>query len=124
MARTSRRSDHRTGHCGEAAAAGFLRDLGYRIVARNLRTRYGEVDLLARRRRLYVAVEVKTRTRDPAPEQAVSATQMARLERTLVALAPHLRPRPRQLRVDVVAVRCRSHAPPGILHFEGSAWGP
>lgn len=107
------------GSRGEAAAADFLKDLGFRIVARNLRTRQGEMDLLARRRRLYVAVEVKTRTRHPAPEQAVSAAQLDRLERTLVALAPHLRPRPRQLRVDVVAVRWTKHTPPEICHFPG-----
>ena len=117
MARTHPASD--TGRRGEAAAADFLKDLGFRIVAQNLRTRHGEMDLLARRRRLYVAVEVKTRAFDPAPEQTVSAAQLARLERTLVALAPHLRPRPRSLRVDVVAVRWTRDAPPEIRHFPG-----
>jgi len=117
VARTSPASD--TGRRGEAAAAEFLEDLGFRIVAQNLRTRHGEVDLLARRRRLYVAVEVKTRAWDPAPEQAVSAAQLDRLQRTLVALAPHLQPQPRQLRVDVVAVRWTKDAPPEVRHFPG-----
>jgi len=108
-----------TGHRGESAAADFLVERGFRIVARNLRTRHGEVDLLARRRRLYVAVEVKTRAWDPIPEQAVSAAQLDRLERTLAALAPHLRPRPRWLRVDVVAVRWAPDTPPEVRHFPG-----
>ena len=92
---------------------------GFKIVARNLRTRHGEVDLLVRRRRLWVAVEVKTRSGHPAPEQAVSAEQLSRLERALVQLAPQLRPTPRRLRVDVVAVRWRASAPAEVRHFPG-----
>lgn len=73
-------------------------------MARNLRTVYGEIDLLVRRRRLYAAVEVKTRTWHPAPERLVRISQLQRLERALRALVPLLRPRPRSLRIDVVAV--------------------
>ena len=108
-----------TGRRGEAAAAAFLQHLGFRILARNLRTRHGEIDLLVRRRRLYVAVEVKARRWHPAPEQAVSAAQLARLERALVGLAPHLRPTPRGLRVDVVAVRWTASEQPEVRHFPG-----
>jgi putative endonuclease len=122
VARTRPTGD--TGQRGEAAAAAFLQDLGFRIVAQNLRTRAGEVDLLVRRRRLYVAVEVKTRRSDPAPEQAVSSSQLARLEQALVRLAPHLRPAPRQLRVDVVAVRWTAGTPPEVRHFPGQEWPP
>jgi putative endonuclease len=124
VARSSQESnrDRDVGRRGEAAAAEFLKGLGFRIIAKNLRTRLGEVDLLARRRRLYVAVEVKTRAH-PAPEQGVSAAQLDRLERTLLALAPHLRPRPRQMRVDVVAVRWTADAAVEIRHFEGPAMG-
>ena len=117
MARPNPASD--TGRRGEAAAAAFLEQLGFRIVARNLRTRHGELDLLVRRRRLYVAVEVKTRRRHPAPEQAVSTAQLARLQRSLVRLAPHLRPTPQRLRVDVVAVRWTASASPEVRHFPG-----
>lgn len=124
MARTRRRSDHDLGRRGEAAAAGFLKKLGYRVVARNLRTRHGEVDLLVRRRRLWVAVEVKTRAADEAPEQAVSTAQLERIGRALRALAPRLWPRPRELRVDVVAVRWPQETQPEIRHFEGPAFTP
>ena len=117
MARPNPASD--TGRRGEAAAAAFLEQLGFRIVARNLRTRHGELDLLVRRRRLYVAVEVKTRRWHPAPEQAVSGEQLARLQRALVRLVPHLRPTPRRLRVDVVAVRWTASGPPEVRHFPG-----
>ena len=48
---------------GEAAAARTLERAGVRIVARNARTRYGEIDLIGRDRRGWVFVEVKTRRR-------------------------------------------------------------
>ena len=49
------------GRLGERRAAWFYRLRGYRIVGRNLRLRSGEVDLLVRRGRTLVLVEVKTR---------------------------------------------------------------
>ena len=48
----------RTGTAGEALAAAGLARAGYRVVARNLRTEHGEIDLLVRRRRTWIAVEV------------------------------------------------------------------
>jgi putative endonuclease len=49
----------RTGRLAEARAAEHLVSLGYEILARNARTRYGELDLVARDGRALVFVEVK-----------------------------------------------------------------
>src|SRR4029077_15221309 len=49
----------RTGRLAEARAAEHLRSLGYEIVARNARTRYGELDLVALDHPALVFVEVK-----------------------------------------------------------------
>jgi len=49
------------GQRGEAAAARFLKGLGYRIVARGDRSSTGEIDLVAVDGRTIVFVEVKTR---------------------------------------------------------------
>lgn len=49
---------------GETAAAAWLETRGYQIAARNVRTRYGEIDLVARLGSLVVFVEVKSRTSD------------------------------------------------------------
>jgi len=49
------------GRAGEKAAARFYRWRGYTIAARNVRWRDGEIDLVARRGRKIVFVEVKTR---------------------------------------------------------------
>lgn len=115
-----------TGARGERLAAAHLADLGYRVEAQNLRTLLGEIDLLVRRRRTWVAVEVKTRTDHPAPERCVRSSQISRIRRALRALAPTLRPRPRELRVDVVAVRVAAGTPPEVRHFPGEPepWPP
>ena len=73
-----------------------------------------------RRRRLYAVVEVKTRSWHPAPERLIGDDDVARLDAALRKLVPTLVPRPRRLRVDVVAVRLRRDAPPEIRHFPGT----
>ncbi len=114
------RSRRDTGAFGEDLAAAFLLRSGLKIIARNLRTRFGEIDILARRRRHWVAVEVKTRSHHSAPERCLSPEQRARVERALRALAPSLRPRPKSLRTDVIAVRL-SDETPDLRHFPGTA---
>ena len=60
-----------------------------RIVARNARTRYGELDLIGRDRRGYVFVEVKTRRRGSfvSALEAVDDRKLARLHRLALAWA-------------------------------------
>jgi len=48
-----------TGRLAEARAGEHLRSLGYEILDRNARTRYGELDIVAMERRVLVFVEVK-----------------------------------------------------------------
>lgn len=66
---------------GEAAVARWYQDHGYEVVARNWRTRAGELDLVLRRGRSFVFCEVKTRTTDAfgAPVEAVTRHKQARL---------------------------------------------
>ena len=65
------------GQRGEAAAARYLRRLGYKIVARSDRFGPGEPDLVALDRDTIVFVEVKTRRTDEAghPAEAVDQTK-------------------------------------------------
>jgi putative endonuclease len=51
----------RSGSIGEDAAARFLTRLGYEILGRNFKTRFGEVDIIARDGGTIVYVEVKRR---------------------------------------------------------------
>ncbi len=56
-----RTSDQATGVVGETIAERHLTACGYEILGRNYRTRYGELDLVARRDGCLVFCEVKTR---------------------------------------------------------------
>ena len=49
------------GREGEVIALEFLRKKGYRILEKNYRTVFGEIDIIARDREVLVFIEVKTR---------------------------------------------------------------
>ena len=49
------------GKAGEEAAVQYLCQQGYRIVERNYRCRFGEIDLIARDGKTLTFIEVKTR---------------------------------------------------------------
>ena len=72
-----------TGQKGEAIAERYLTKLGYEILERNFRSRFGELDLVARHRGGLVFVEVKTRTtiRQGLPCEAVNLDKQQRIRR-------------------------------------------
>jgi len=93
------------GDLGEAAAARELERRGINIVARNARTRYGELDLIGRDARGLVFVEVKTRHRSSfvSAAEAVDARKLARLHSLALAWASEHRARGR-IRLALAAV--------------------
>lgn len=93
------------GKAGEAYAANWLQKQGYRVLARNWRCRYGEVDIIAQKGETVAFVEVKTRRPGAmvSPLEAVNRTKQKRLIMTaqcwLRASKCRLQPR-----MDVAAV--------------------
>ena len=65
---------------GEKLAAKYLKRGGYKVLARNYKCPFGEVDIIARRGDVVAFVEVKLRTSEDfgAPSQAVNRTRMQR----------------------------------------------
>ena len=78
--RPARLKAYRKGHRGEWLAAAALLLKGYRIVARRYRTRLGEVDLVARRGRLVLFVEVKVRATLVDAMEAIDSLTERRIE--------------------------------------------
>lgn len=108
-------------------AVAHLEALGLRILERNWRCRYGEIDIVAEhpvpgiRCPALVFVEVKTRTGDGyggLPE-AVTAAKLRRLRRLAGRwLEGHQRSVWSIVRIDVVGIRLRLNAEPDITHLK------
>lgn len=93
----------RFGRFGEDAAAEFLRLRGFEILARNVRFRFGELDLVALDEDVVVFVEVKAR-RGSGGLAAVDARKQMRLSRLATAFLAQAGWLGRRARFDVVAV--------------------
>ncbi len=95
------------GRPGEAAAAVFLRNLGYRILERNYRCPAGEIDLVAEHGDTLVFVEVKSRSsvRFGTPAAAVTRSKQRHIARAASDyLLKHREQTSRPCRFDVVAL--------------------
>jgi putative endonuclease len=94
------------GRWGEDIAADLYRRQGFDIVARNVRTRLGEIDLVARRGGTLVFCEVKTRKTDrwEEPAQAVGWDKQRRLRRLARNYLDAENPGVRRVRFDVVSI--------------------
>ena len=109
MRRAPTDSRQRLGARGEQLAAEHLQRLGYRILARNHRTRWGELDLIAEHRELLAFVEVKTRRASGAAGTQFEAVdrrkraQVRRMAASWLATAAD-RPHVDRLRFDVIGV--------------------
>lgn len=100
-----RRNAWRRGLAAETLGVLWLRLLGYRILARRLRTPVGEIDILARRGSVLAIVEVKARHTRTAALESLTARQRARLQRAaqwLMASRADLATL--QVRFDVIAI--------------------
>jgi putative endonuclease len=94
------------GRLGERLAAEHLERLGYTIVARNHRTRFGELDLVATDGTVLAFVEVKTRRGRGEPWDALheaKRVQVRRMARAYLTEADD-RPRVRLVRFDAIGV--------------------
>jgi putative endonuclease len=94
------------GRQGEELAAAWYRERGFELVARNWRCPTGEVDLIARRGRLLVVCEVKSRRDDTygGPAAAVGRVKQQRLRRLAAEWLATTGVHGVEVRFDVVAI--------------------
>lgn len=106
------------GRLGEDLASRFLEDNGFKIIDRNFRTRYGEIDLIASNSHEILFLEVKTRSSNlyGYPEQAVDKKKINHL-----LLAARLYLKIKNLsnfwRLDIISIELDSN-PPNIKWFK------
>ena len=103
--RPERVAAFRVGISAESRAAAYLIAKGYRIVARRFRTPVGEIDIVARRRKVLVFVEVKTRNRlDDAAEAVTERSKLRIVAAAEYWLSQHPDDVMSEMRFDAVLV--------------------
>jgi len=126
FARWAAPNDRELGELGERLAARALARLGWRVLGRRVRTPEGEIDLVARRARELVALEVKT-SRSAGPRRFRPGDRFGHHARRRQECALAWVARRLGHRGPSRVVLCEVFAPPGrapCVRFDGLDAGP
>ncbi len=101
------------GRLGESLAVRHLKKNGYRILARNYRNRFGEIDIIARHGEVLVFVEVKSRSsaRFGSSKAAVDLNKQKKISMIALGYLKQTRSTDEKARFDVVCVDMDSKKP-------------
>lgn len=113
----TRQAAEAAGRRGERLAGWWLKLKGWQILDRRVRTKAGEVDLVARRGNLIAFVEVKSRATAAELDFAIDERRLARVAAAAELLMPRYATAGEDIRVDVILLA------PGVRprHIE-NAW--
>jgi len=121
----------KTGDLGEGIAAKYLKKNGYKIIERNYRKNWGEIDIVAQKDDCLIFVEVKTRERaanrlasSHFPEENVNWQKQEKLIRTAETyLLEKNYPDETAWQIDVIAVELdNSKRRADLKHFKNAVW--
>jgi putative endonuclease len=78
-----------TGELGEKLAGEYLRGKGYKILEQNYRTRYAEIDLVAKKKDVLVIIEVRTKIGEQfgTPEETLNWKKLQKVKKNAAAYA-------------------------------------
>lgn len=118
------KSQKLTGRRGEAAAAEYLKQKGWRIIGMNYSCRFGEIDVIAENRRYLIFAEVKMRknARFAEAKEFVTAAKQQRLTAT-AQLWLQSNPTEKQPRFDVIEIYGEGAEIRRINHIENAFEG-
>ena len=114
-----RQDDDQRGREAEAQAAMWLTQQGWRIVAERVKTKAGEIDLIAKRPGLVAFLEVKWRARADSLGDAIDERRLTRDAKAAEVVAHEYATNGEDIRIDVILLA------PGRkpTHIE-NAWMP
>jgi len=94
------------GKRGEERAAGWLEESGYKILAKNYRTRSGEIDIVAREGDVICFIEVKTRRSEKfgLPYEAISLFKRRQISKLAVAFLKENNLLEHRARFDTISI--------------------
>ncbi len=109
-----------TGKLGEDLAARFLEQKGYKVLARNYRTRYGELDIICHKEQSLVFVEVKARrnTSFGYPEEAITPRKIQHLKKAAWHYLEEKQQPYREIRFDVITILLDNNNQEKINHIK------
>lgn len=109
-----------TARLGEDAACEFLKKLGYKIIERNFRQSYGEIDIIATYDDTLIFVEVKTRSSDSfgTPFEAITSWKLRPLLKTAQFYKLSHKGLPDSLRMDAIGVKVVGNNIESIEHIK------
>lgn len=117
-----------TGQLGEDIACEYLVDKKYKIIERNYRQKWGELDIIAKAPdKILVFVEVKTLVQNPniRPEENLTNSKLKKLKRTASLYAGHFQDlvdNKRGWRIDLITITLNdltnSHKNCVVAHYE------
>jgi putative endonuclease len=103
-----------TGKIGEEIAKEFLKNKGYEIIEQNYRTKYAEIDLLTKKDKEIILVEVRTKVGENfgSPEDSLTKKKLKKLWFNAQLV--------RATRIDAVCIVLNqvTHKPERIEHYE------
>jgi len=112
--------NQRVGAWGEQVTVEYLTKKGYEIIARNVRTPYGEIDIVAKQGEITLFVEVKARTSNKMgmPEESITP----RKRQHMVSAAEHyaMENEVDHWQIDVVAVEGKPGKEAKVTYFENA----
>jgi len=112
---------HDVGDWGEDTACNYLTKLGYLIVERNYYTRYGEIDIIARKDDQLIFIEVKTRTSTSygLPEEAFTNMKQEHLFNSILVFLEGHPDEKDNWQIDLISVEGKYLSQkPKITHFQ------
>lgn len=114
-----------TGNLGEKLAIDFLKKRGFRIIETNYRCRYGEIDIVTRKKDYLVFVEVRTRTNRKfgTPEDSVSTAKKTRMRRAAEHYCQSHEKLPENWRIDLLAIELKGNGRPERMEIVENAVG-
>jgi len=101
-------TDLELGIKGEKQAEEFLKKQGYKIITKNFRTPFGQIDIIASEKNTLCFVEVKTRRNFSfgLPQEAVSSIKQKKILKVALAYLKENGLLNRRVRFDVVSILC------------------
>ncbi|MFC1798594.1 YraN family protein [Thermodesulfobacteriota bacterium] len=101
------------GKTSEAIAVKYLKKQKYKLLVQNYRTKFGEIDIIARDRKTLVFIEVKARKSDQFghPKGAVTYQKQKRISRVTLHYLKETGQNDVKARFDVVSIRLKNGKP-------------